>query len=209
MTISTTRPAAAGDEDSRRARILEGGLKVFLAYGFSRTTMDDIARAAELSRPMLYLQFRNKADIFRAIGARFVARSLSQARAGLDRQAPFAALLMEVLDRALFGPLNKLDGSPHGEELLDVESKIAADIIVEWRQGLTATVETLIADEAARTGADLARHDLSPRVLAEFLLDGIEGMRHRGVRGRPGVEGGRRLVAALELVLRAAVAEPG
>ncbi|TIX07369.1 MAG: helix-turn-helix transcriptional regulator, partial [Mesorhizobium sp.] len=37
--------------DPKRARILEGAMKVFLAYGFTRTTMDDIARAADMSRP--------------------------------------------------------------------------------------------------------------------------------------------------------------
>ena len=39
--------------DPKRARILDGAMKVFLAYGFSRTTMDDIARAADISRPAL------------------------------------------------------------------------------------------------------------------------------------------------------------
>ena len=42
-------------------------MKVVLAYGYSRTTMDDIARAAEMSRPALYLLFRNKAEIYRAM----------------------------------------------------------------------------------------------------------------------------------------------
>ena len=41
--------------DPKRARILDGAMKVFLAYGYSRVTMDDIARAAEVSRPALYL----------------------------------------------------------------------------------------------------------------------------------------------------------
>ena len=39
-------------------------MKVFLAYGFARTTMDDIARAADMSRPALYLLFKNKTDIY-------------------------------------------------------------------------------------------------------------------------------------------------
>ena len=55
-------------ENDRRARILDGALKVFLAYGFTRATMDDIARASDISRPALYLLFRNKTDIYRAIG---------------------------------------------------------------------------------------------------------------------------------------------
>ena len=49
-------------------------MKVFLAYGYSRVTMDDIARAAEMSRPALYLLFRNKAEIYRAIGAMLLER---------------------------------------------------------------------------------------------------------------------------------------
>ena len=55
--------------DPKRLRVLEGAMKVFLAYGFARTTMDDIARAADMSRPALYLLFRNKSEIYRAIAA--------------------------------------------------------------------------------------------------------------------------------------------
>ena len=45
--------------DPKRAHVLGCATKVFLAYGFARTTMDDIARAAEMSRPALYLLFKN------------------------------------------------------------------------------------------------------------------------------------------------------
>ena len=74
-------------DDPKRARILERAMKVFLAYGFARTTMDDIARAAEVSRPALYLLFRNKTDIYRAIGAGLLEQSVETARMALQGYA--------------------------------------------------------------------------------------------------------------------------
>ena len=50
-------------QDSRRAHVLASASKVFLAYGFAKATMDDIARAAEMSRPAVYLHFKNKTEI--------------------------------------------------------------------------------------------------------------------------------------------------
>lgn len=190
--------------DPKRGRILDGAMRVFLAYGFARTTMDDIARAAEVSRPMLYLQFRNKADIFRAIGAAILTRSLANARAGLKGNGTFGERLMTALDRALFGLMEMIEKSAHGEEILDLENKIAADIIAEWRQGLTEAVEHAVAEEATRSGADLERLGLSPRALAEILLDGLEGMRMRGLCGKPAIEGARKLITLMEIALAAA-----
>ncbi|TIY03824.1 MAG: helix-turn-helix transcriptional regulator, partial [Mesorhizobium sp.] len=82
--------------DPKRARILEGALKVFLAYGFARTTMDDIARAADMSRPALYLQFKNKTDIYRAIALMLLSRSLEQAKTALAGEEPFAERTMRA-----------------------------------------------------------------------------------------------------------------
>lgn len=196
-------------DDPKRERILDGAMKVFLAYGFARTTMDDIARSADVSRPALYLQFRNKADIFRAIGACVLEQSLEGARQGLAEEGTFGERMMTALDRALFGLIETIDQSAHGQEILDMENKIAADIIAEWRDGLTAIVEAAVADEASRTNADLEGQGLSARGLAEILLDGLEGMRMRGLCGKPAIDGARRLVRVLEISMAAAQPERG
>jgi AcrR family transcriptional regulator len=69
LLVSETFDAGVA-ADSKRARVLEAAMKVVLVYGYHRTTMDDIARAAQMSRPALYLLFRNKAEIYRAIAGR-------------------------------------------------------------------------------------------------------------------------------------------
>jgi AcrR family transcriptional regulator len=165
-------------EDPKRARILDGAMKVFLAYGFARTTMDDIARAADMSRPALYLLFRNKTDIYRAIALMLLSRSVEQAKAALAEDGIFADRMMRAIDQALISMMGAVMASPHGAELLDMKSSLA-DLVGCWRGGLVEHVAAAIQGEAARNGVDLAIKGLSPKLLADMLLDGLEGMKMR------------------------------
>ncbi len=57
---------ASTPDSTRRERILAVALEVFGRYGFRRASMDEIARAADISRQGLYLHFANKDALFRA-----------------------------------------------------------------------------------------------------------------------------------------------
>ena len=164
--------------DPRRTRILDGALKVFLAYGFSRTTMDDIARAADMSRPALYLLFKNKTDIFRAIAMMILSRSVEAAQVALAGDRAFPERMMQAIDEALISMMRTVIASPHGAELLDMKSSLA-DLVGCWRDGLGAHIATAIENEARRNGTDLAAKGLSARLLSDMLLDGLEGMKAR------------------------------
>jgi AcrR family transcriptional regulator len=164
--------------DPKRARILDSAMKVFLAYGFARTTMDDIARAADMSRPALYLQFKNKTDIYRAIALMLLSRSLEQAKTALAGEEPFAERTMRAIDEALISMTRTVHASPHGAELLDMKSSLA-DLIGCWRSRFSEHVAAAIQSEAGRNGVDLSAKGLSAKLLADMLLDGLEGMKMR------------------------------
>ena len=51
------------ETDTRQEAVLEAAVGVFARYGFRKTSMDEVARAAGVSRQGLYLQF---AEIGRA-----------------------------------------------------------------------------------------------------------------------------------------------
>src|SRR5262245_8323399 len=102
------------DPDPKRARILDGAMKVFLTYGYQRVTMEDIARAADISRPALYLLFKNKADIYRAIGAALLERSAASAEEELAKEGSFVERMMAAVERALIGMMKAIMDSPHG-----------------------------------------------------------------------------------------------
>jgi AcrR family transcriptional regulator len=56
------------EEDSaKRQQIIEGAHAVFLAQGFDAASMNDIARAAGVSKGTLYVYFENKEQLFQAI----------------------------------------------------------------------------------------------------------------------------------------------
>lgn len=188
-------------DDPKRARILEGAKQVFLAYGYSRTTMDDIARAVDMSRPALYLLFRNKADIFRAVGQLFLDQSRRGACRALRQEGPLEARLMEALDRALFSLFRTMEASPHGQEIIDMENRIAADILAEWRQGLIDAFAGAIGEEARRRDVSLEERGLSAQVLAEMLFNVLEGLKIHGLCGTHAEPRARQFVTLLELSL--------
>ena len=50
-----------------RAHILDTAEEVFQKKGVSSTSLDDIARAAGVTRGAIYWHFKNKADLFDAL----------------------------------------------------------------------------------------------------------------------------------------------
>ncbi len=52
---------------ARRAEILEAAKNCFLRFGYGKTSLDDIAQEAGLSRPLLYRKYANKEAIFSAV----------------------------------------------------------------------------------------------------------------------------------------------
>lgn len=60
--------AAGEDEDNpKRQQILDGARKMFLSKGFEGTSMQDVARAAKVSKGTLYVYFDNKESMFNAL----------------------------------------------------------------------------------------------------------------------------------------------
>jgi len=61
---------------AKREKVLTAALDVFLRYGYKRVTMNDIATAAGISRPALYLVFESKEEIFKGVYEGFVKETL-------------------------------------------------------------------------------------------------------------------------------------
>jgi len=60
--------AGAGEGGSAKPNaIVLAGLQLFTRYGYRKTSIDDIARAAQVAKRTVYLHFENKAAVFLAI----------------------------------------------------------------------------------------------------------------------------------------------
>jgi AcrR family transcriptional regulator len=67
--VRAARPetAPADDESAKRRQIIDGARAMFLAQGFDAASMNDIARAAGVSKGTLYVYFKDKGELFEAI----------------------------------------------------------------------------------------------------------------------------------------------
>src|SRR6202790_4233244 len=60
--------AGAGEGGSAKPNaIVLAGLQLFTRYGYRKTSIDDIAQAAQVAKRTVYLHFENKAAVFLAI----------------------------------------------------------------------------------------------------------------------------------------------
>lgn len=86
-TAERPRAAHLGPE-RRRPLVLDAAMEVFLEHGFEGASMDAIAAAAGVSKPVVYDCFDNKDELFKALFQREEARVLEELRASLPVGAP-------------------------------------------------------------------------------------------------------------------------
>ena len=60
------------ERESRRQQIIVAAKRVFSEKGYSKSTMEDIAREAELSPGTLYLYFKNKDELYASLSLRIL-----------------------------------------------------------------------------------------------------------------------------------------
>jgi AcrR family transcriptional regulator len=168
----TSDPTAA-----RRGAILEAATGVFLRYGFKKTSMDDLARAAGLSRQGLYLHFATKEALFKEALLQLLASTRAAGRAALDREElDVEERLLGAFD-AVHGHAIAQPGAEHMNELLETSVQLIGPVVAELEQGILSDVARVLrsAGVAARwKGAGLSAKDL-----AEHLHATSYGVKHR------------------------------
>ncbi|MBI5505281.1 MAG: TetR/AcrR family transcriptional regulator [Deltaproteobacteria bacterium] len=88
------------EKDARRQSILDAARAVFLEWGMSASTMDQIAQRAELSKGALYLHFSGKQELCLALLVD-VSRSLVEVLKTADHPAAPALPAFERLERLI------------------------------------------------------------------------------------------------------------
>ncbi len=70
---------------SREQVIIEAAKKLFFSRGYLKTTMDDIALEAEISKPTVYQHFKNKDDLFFSLTLPLLKRFVDDMEAMLKK----------------------------------------------------------------------------------------------------------------------------
>ena len=89
----------------REQQMLDAAVEMFSANGYHETSMDAIAAQAEISKPMLYLYYGSKEELFGACLDRELARFVDSVRADID----FTRSAKDLLRNAVVAFLSYID----------------------------------------------------------------------------------------------------
>ena len=168
----------ARDRDPRAAAILEAAFQTFFQYGEKRATMDDNARAAGMSRPALYLVYKNKADIVRACVLSMMD-DLRERLAGIASSTGSAeARIMQVVHAGVVEPHETIGASAHADELFALKSEIGADLFRSWMKLIEGAIAEILEEEAS-AGHVMLPAGVSAAEIAAMITDGAEGFKLR------------------------------
>lgn len=163
---------------TRRAAILESATSVFLRYGFKKTSMDDLARAAGLSRQGLYLHYPTKDALFKAAVAHLIEASRTAARTALagdgaeDLEDRLLAAFIAIHGHAIGQP-----GAEHMPELLATTLQILGPVFTDMEAGFVADLARTL--RSAGVAAAWKPAGVSAKDLAEHLYSASYGVKHR------------------------------
>jgi AcrR family transcriptional regulator len=146
--------AGESDTNDKRARILSAAQDLFLRYGVKRTSIDDVAREAEIAKGTVYLYYESKHDLFAAVAERICSDILATASQTLLKKKLLAERLVDFLDTYI-GQMHRLIAqSPHVAELRESKDTLAATIYANFDFQMKGLIRTALNEEGiARKGA--------------------------------------------------------
>ncbi|MGD6748902.1 TetR/AcrR family transcriptional regulator [Streptomyces sp. BH105] len=160
MSSPDAAPDSAPDAD-RRSRVLDSAMATFARFGYRKTSMEEVARAAHISRPGLYFLFSSKEALFRAAATQTVERDLGAIEHLLaDTDRPLPDRLVDAFDRwtgRYIGPLAGditavIEDNPHLlDEITESAPRRFEELITKalsrgsTRESSTPVAQTLIS----------------------------------------------------------------
>lgn len=161
MTISTP-PENIGENIA----LLDAALGVFMRYGFRRTTMSDIAKAAGLSRQSLYARFANKHEIYAAGLLLYSARTLETLQTAWADAQTLGDAMDALFDHSIRPTFDMLRQSPDAADMIEAaESPEGRVAMAQAAAQKCARLETLFAPYEKALGLG----GVTPASLAEFV----------------------------------------
>ncbi|WIY00807.1 TetR/AcrR family transcriptional regulator [Amycolatopsis mongoliensis] len=156
-------------EPGRRDAVLESALLTFARHGYRKTSMEEVARTARISRPGLYFLFASKEVLFRAAVTRALDQDLAAAERLLaDTGRPLRERLVDAFDQwagRYIGPLGR-----------DIPSVIEQnpDLLGEIVRTAPKRFEELVTTAIAAASERASAHDV-----AQTLISASVGLKHQ------------------------------
>lgn len=133
--------------EARRSQILSAAQWCFLNFGFAKTSFEDIARRAGISRTLLYRVFKDKEDIYTAVFAQWLTARHPAAQAAVSGPGTATERLLDVCRLMVLEPWSDMVGAPMAGEFFDVCERIDPEIDARHRRVVRECIATLLGSD--------------------------------------------------------------
>ena len=186
-----------------RDRIIDAAMTVFRRHGFRRSSIEQAAEAAGLTRQALYHHFDSKEALFRAVIERLYQDARVAETTAADAKEKdgggLADILVAQIAARLTHLIGSLDGSPHVEELFSEHLGQSRDLYQKYA-GLNAAQGVAMIERMRR------RQRLVLRIAPGELWRCIEMAVHGTKSAYPNMQPLAAFLKDLEIMLRTLVA---
>jgi AcrR family transcriptional regulator len=170
----------------RRAQLLDVGRSLFASVGYEAASIEEIAKRARITKPVVYEHFGGKEGLYAVVVDREVRRLVESITAALEGDHPKA-----LLEQAALGLLTYIEEEPDGFRVLIRDSPVAAGqgSLASVIGDIADQVEYILANEFKQRGYDPKLSPIYSRALVGMVV--LPGEWWQGV-GKPD----REVVAA-------------
>lgn len=158
---------------SKENSIIDAAHAVFLRYGFKRVTMGDIAEAAGISRPAVYLLFSSKEAVFKAVVKKINQTALTKIKAGFPEQKTLIDKLLFAFDIWTIQPHEMVKQSADAKELIQSTAEFASDVLEESG----AIFESILVDILQPAINHKKTTELNAKKIAHLMRGAARGMK--------------------------------
>jgi len=169
MSASTVAATASDDTKTKpvRERLLDAAEGCLEQFGPQKTSMEDVARAAGMSRATVYRYFENRDALLLGVASRQSSALASEAISYLSRFNTISDWLVEGL---LF-TLRELPNRPVFASLVtSLDSRASGNLLLGSTGLVQIGVDVLQPMFANAKAQGLLRDDIDPEMLIEWLL---------------------------------------
>ena len=159
--------------EEKRSEIVAAAIKVFWKHGFRRVNMKEIAGAAGMSRPGLYLYFRTKQEVFKAAIKQWGDTLLQEIRSGIGRKKTARDKLLFVLNVWVVRRFAEYLSAPDSRELTDSGLEFGRDTLAESYGEFERVIAAVLAENPDRKRRKLP----SPEATAHVIVSAVRGFK--------------------------------
>jgi AcrR family transcriptional regulator len=188
--IRSATSATAGVD--RRVAVLDSALVTFARFGYRKTSMEEVARAAHISRPGLYFLFASKEELFRAAVSQALEEDIAEVERILgESDRPLRDRLLDSFDRwggRYIGPMTRDIAA-----VIEDNPELLGEIVELSPQRFADLITNAVAAQAGKPDRETAN------ALAQTMISTAIGIKYQVNNREAYVE---RLALAIDLLLR-------